>query len=95
MTTNTGTSCGGYYIFAKICKANTTDSDCCEDEIVNNGDDGFDAGIILQTRLQNCNDFRISPREEDFTIKLSGYNEQEVSRFFLKNYNFLCVHPSL
>ena len=79
LTTNTGTSCGGYYIFAKICKANTTDSDCCQDEIVNNGDDGFDAGIILQTRLQNCNDFRISPREEDFTIKLSGYNEQEVS----------------
>ena len=92
MTTNTGLSCGGFYIFAKICKINTTD--CCEDEIVNNGDDGFSAGIILQTRLQNCTDFMISPREEDFTIKLSGYNEQEVSVDFLKNYNFLCVHPS-
>ena len=34
LTTTSGTSCGGYFVFVQICKKEK----CCEDEIVNNLD---------------------------------------------------------
>jgi hypothetical protein len=74
LTTKDGISCGGYYLFAQICSAEQNGT-CCEEEIVKNGNTGFEGGEIIQTKLQNCTDFIDLHIEEDLTIKLEGWNE--------------------
>ena len=86
LTIKKGISCGGYYIFAQICSAEQNRI-CCEEEIVKNGDNGFEGGETIQTKFQNCNDFIALHIEEDLTIKLEGWNELTVSQ---KNFFKYC-----
>ena len=80
LKTRTGISCGGYYVFAQICK-NFSDSEyCCEDEIVQNGDDGFNAGDTIEAQFNNCTEFEFSADDKDnLSIELTSWNEKTVS----------------
>ena len=84
LTTASGISCGGFYVFAKICKENGIENDCCEDEIVKKGDDGFSGGDIIESKFDNCAKFALAPTLDNLTVYLTGWNELNVS---LK-YNF-------
>ena len=77
LNTRTGLSCGGYYVFAQICK-NSGDSEyCCEDELVQNGDDGFNAGDTIEAQFNNCTEFEFSADDKDnLSIKLTSWNEE-------------------
>ena len=89
LTIKKGISCGGYYVFAQICSEEQNRT-CCEEEIIKNGDTGFQGGEIIQTKLQTCTDFIATHFEEDLTIKLEGWNELTVSQR-----NFLQIIPNI
>ena len=74
LTTKRSPECGGFYIFAQICREN----DCCEDEIVKNENVGFRGGHTIEATLENCVDFLVSPRD-DLKIKLTSWKESTVS----------------
>ena len=76
-----GVNCGAIRVFARICQNGTTD--CCEDEIVNKGNNGFDAGLlydvaILEAEMRNC--ANLEPDSAiDLTVQLSGWKDLNVS----------------
>ena len=51
------------------------ENDCCEDEIVKNGDDGFDSGDTIESKLENCAKFVFAPTIDNLTVTLTGWNE--------------------
>jgi len=77
LTTESGVSCGGWYIVAEICRGN---NDCCEEQIVT-GTQGFKGGETIQTKLQQCKNFVISSTTAiqqnrlHLTAKLTGWND--------------------
>ena len=54
------------------------ENDCCEDEIVKNGDDGFDAGDTIESKFENCAKFALAATFDNLTVKLTGWNELTV-----------------
>ena len=81
LTTEKGISCGGWYIFAEICRSN---NDCCEEQIVT-GTQAFNGGETIQTNLQHCKNFVNSSttgfqqNRLHLTAKLTGWNDMTVS----------------
>jgi len=81
LTTESGISCGGWYIFAEICRSN---NDCCEEQIVT-GTQGFNGGETIQTNLQHCKNFVNSSttgfqqNRLHLTAKLTGWNDMTKS----------------
>ena len=76
LSTKRSPECGGFYIFAQICRENS--NDCCEDEIVKNENAaGFRGGHTIEANLENCVDFLVSSRD-DLKIKLTSWKESTV-----------------
>ena len=81
LKTSTGTSCGGRYVYAKICNINS--GKCCEEEIVNNGNNGFSGGDTIVKQFQgSCYNLLIT-YFDSLTIKLSGWEELTVSKIWM------------
>ena len=81
MKTSTGASCGGWYVYAKICNINS--GKCCEEEIVNNGNNGFSGGDTIVKQFQgSCYNLLIT-YFDSLTIKLSGWEELTVSKIWM------------
>ena len=83
MTTKSGTSCGGYFVFVKICQQNT--DNCCEEQIVKNGNVGFSKGDDITNELKNCSAFMASHIRDTLEAKLTGWNDIEVNFHNLDN----------
>ena len=70
---------------------------CCEDEIVQNGADGFDAGETIEGELfNNCTEFEFSIDDKDnLSVKLTSWNEKTVSSEWLliRITDFRCPSP--
>jgi len=71
LKTESGFKCGGWYVFAQICRSN---NECCEEQIVN-GANGFSGGDTIQTKLNICTNFITSSNPNELTVKLEGWNE--------------------
>ena len=78
LKTNTGVSCGGWFVFAKIC--NIDSGKCCEEEIVNNGNSGFDDGDTIVRQFQGSCYNLLLTYDDSLTIKLTSWEELTVSR---------------
>ena len=90
LKTRTGISCGGFYIFAQICKKSSDAEYCCEDEIVQNGADGFDAGETIEAQFNNCTEFEFSTDDKyNLSVKLTSWNEKTVSSSDYTYYNII------
>ena len=69
-----GVSCGGYYVFAKICTKNGFT--CCEEQIVPDPKSGFSGGTQFpHTFSGDCKTF---PIQENQNLTLSGWNDDSV-----------------
>ena len=79
LTTKRSPECGGFYIFAQICRENNSNNDCCEEEIVKNENVGFRGGHTIEATLENCVDFLVSTPRDDLKIKLTSWKESTVS----------------
>ena len=75
----------GFQLTKSITNEGTPDwiddsKDCCEEEIIRRGDDGFDAGTTIQTKLKgDCTTAKIDVRSDNLKIKLSGWGWYNVS----------------
>ena len=76
LTTKSRYYCGGYFVFVKICQRGK--NDCCEEEIVKNGIDGFNGGDIIENKLKKCSTFMTSHINDMLEAKLTGWGEKEV-----------------
>ena len=83
LTTKSGSSCGGYFVFVKICQQNT--DNCCEEQIVKNGKVGFDAGDVITNELKTCSEFMESHTRDILEANLTGWNEIVVRFNHVKN----------
>ena len=72
-----GFRCGGYAIFMRICSGFDL-SNCCEDQIVPNPNEGYDNGEVIYSTTRNCNPSWFSGKT-NFKYKLSSYEEIQVS----------------
>ena len=69
-----GVSCGGYYVFAKICTKNGFT--CCEEQIVPDPKSGFSGGAQLSYDFsEDCKSFPIQMNQN---LTLSGWNDDSV-----------------
>ena len=69
-----GVSCGGYYVFAKICTKNGFT--CCEEQIVPDPKSGFSGGTQFpHTFSGDCKTFPIQMNQN---LTLSGWNDDSV-----------------
>jgi len=73
LTTKSGLSCGGYFVFVKICQQNT--DNCCEEQIVKDGKVGFVAGDVITNELKTCSEFMESHTRDTLEANLTGWNE--------------------
>ena len=83
-----GVSCGGYYLFAKICTRN--EFTCCEEQIVPDPKSGFSGGTQISELFSgDCKSFPIQINQN---LTLSGWNDDSVSGIILlKNFYFRTV----
>ena len=64
-----------------------TRKDCCEEEIIQRGDNGFKGGDTIQTKLsRDCKTANINPESAKLKIRLSGWEYIYVSYMFLQFY---------
>ena len=78
LNTESGISCGGWFLFAKICRENT--AYCCEEEIVyKNISNGFSGGDTIEAKLFDCSKFLVDNKKENLNIKLTSFEERIVS----------------
>ena len=57
-----------------------TTKDCCEEEIIQRGDYGFNAGDTILTKLsRDCTTANINPESAKLQIRLSGWDYIYVS----------------
>ena len=55
---------------------------CCEEEIINNGNSGFDGGDIIVRQFQgSCNNLLLT-YDDSLTIKLTSWEELAVSNSY-------------
>ena len=71
-----GVSCGGYYVFAKICTRNGFI--CCEEQIVPDPKSGFSGGTQLSHDFSGEGDCKSFPIQENQNLTLSGWNDDSV-----------------
>ena len=83
LTTLSGQSCGGYFVFVKICQQST--KNCCEEQIVKNGKIGFHGSDDILNELKKCSAFMASHITYPLEAELSGWKEIEVRFNHLKN----------
>ena len=75
----------GFWLTKSITNEGTPDwiddsEDCCEEEIIRRGDDGFAAANTIQTKLKaDCTTAEIDVRSDNLKIKLSGWGWYNVS----------------
>ena len=74
LITNSGSSCGGHNVFAKIC--NKVNSKCCEEEII--VDNGFQGGETVKSMIRKCSNFEVESYEKKLTVSLSNYQQMGV-----------------
>ena len=73
--TNSGSSCGGRDVFAKIC--NKVNSKCCEEEI-SGFLEPYISGTSVSSMIRKCSNFQVASYEEDLTVSLSSYQQMGV-----------------
>jgi hypothetical protein len=69
-------SCGGKRVFAQICKTakgKNSMEECCEDNIVPNGN--FASGETITASLNNCSNLAFSEDKNDLYFKLKSEND--------------------
>ena len=72
--TNSGSSCAGRNVFAKIC--NKVNSECCEEEVI--VDNGFQEGETVRSTIRKCSNFQVASYEKKLTVSLSNYQQMGV-----------------
>ena len=83
LTTISGQSCGGYFVFVKICQQST--KNCCEEQIVKNGKIGFDGSDDILNELKKCSAFMASHITDILEADLAGWNEIDVKQNHKQN----------
>ena len=73
--TNNYNACGGYAIFANF----SQNDNSCEEQIVKDASNGFNAGSVIDYTLSKCSDFFNSQIKKDKFVELSGWTDVEVS----------------
>ena len=76
-----------------ICQEST--KECCEEEIVKNGDYGFDSGATIQSKLKNCSIFLASHITNTLEAKLSSWAYIDVRYHYLQSKVVLISEPAL
>ena len=76
LTTISGQSCGGYFVFVKICQQST--KNCCEEQIVKNGKIGFHGSDDILNELKKCSAFMASHIKDILEAELTGRDEIQV-----------------
>ena len=83
LTIKSGLSCGGYFVFVKICQQST--ENCCEEQIVKNGKIGFHGSDEILNELKKCSSFMASHITDILEADLAGWNEIDVKQNHKQN----------
>ena len=74
--TNSGSSCGGRDVFAKVC--NKVNSECCEEEIIADNALAFQVGATVSSTIRKCSNFQVASFEKKLIVSLSNYQQMGV-----------------